>query len=562
MLRIFPWFAIALLLFPVCIGLIGVALPAFGYFPALESWELSLVAWRELFSSPGIETSIFLTVWIALVSTGLSWMSVHIIFALSWQGRWLRKLSAYLSPLLAAPHAAFAVGLVLLCAPSGWLVRLMSPWATGWERPPDLLIVNDPFGLMMSVGLALKETPFLLLIALSSYAQERVPEHLLRARALGYGSVQAWLRIGAPLIRPHMVLPLLAVLAFATSTVDVTLILGPNTPPPLAVIVLEQFEDPDLSRRFSAAAGALLQLFLTFGIAAFWFGSGVTLRSLLGFFPINWLLPVGHRGGALKKTWVGFMPVAFLLLTAFGSFLCLLLWAVAGRWRFPSSWPETFSLRAFDLAATRLDGTLTETLLIAGLATLIAIVLTLACLENEVRRGVGMTKVGIWLLYTPLIVPQLPFLFGLQVVGFTLGMNGTLEAVIFGHLIFVIPYMFLTLSEPYRGVDPRLIMAARTLGRGPWATFFHVRLPILLRPLLIALALGLSVSVALYLPTVLLGTGRISTIAIETVQAAAGGDRRVMGVLALVQAAVPMLAFGLAWALPAVAWRNRSALKG
>src|SRR3546814_3106133 len=47
-------------------------------------------------------------------------------------GRLLIALRAAMAPLIAVPHAAVALGLAFLIAPSGWLVRLVSPWATGW----------------------------------------------------------------------------------------------------------------------------------------------------------------------------------------------------------------------------------------------------------------------------------------------------------------------------------------------------------------------------------------------------------------------------------------------
>ena len=40
-------------------------------------------------------------------------------------------------PVLAAPHAAIAIGLAFLIAPSGWLARWLSPWLTNWTLPPD-----------------------------------------------------------------------------------------------------------------------------------------------------------------------------------------------------------------------------------------------------------------------------------------------------------------------------------------------------------------------------------------------------------------------------------------
>ena len=58
-------------------------------------------------------------------------------------------------------------------------------------------------------------------------------------------------------------LPVLAVLAFSTSVVDVALILGPTTPAPLAVRILDWQNDPDLDMHFVAAAGAVLQLGVT-----------------------------------------------------------------------------------------------------------------------------------------------------------------------------------------------------------------------------------------------------------------------------------------------------------
>src|SRR3546814_3945197 len=55
--------------------------------------------------------------------------------------------------------------------------------------------------------------------------------------------------------------------------------------------------------------------------------------------------------------------------------------------------------------------TLTTGVVAAG----IALVLALGCLENEQRRGVTLTNRALWLLYAPLLVPQVAFLFGAQV---------------------------------------------------------------------------------------------------------------------------------------------------
>src|SRR3546814_7652891 len=172
---------------------------------------------------------------------------------------------------MAVPHAALAIGLAFLKSPSGCASRLLSSWAPGSEIPPDLLLVNDPWGIALTLGLAVKETPFLLLMALAAEGQIRVRESLAIARTSGYGPVAAWFKTVLPQLYPQIRLPVFAVLAYGLSVVDMDLILGPSTPPPLAPLVLRWFTDPDLSMRFAAAAGATLQL----GVAA----AGIGLRS-------------------------------------------------------------------------------------------------------------------------------------------------------------------------------------------------------------------------------------------------------------------------------------------
>src|SRR5690606_3117025 len=98
------------------------------------------------------------------------------LFVAGWAGtRSFSRVQHLLSPLLSVPHTAAAFGLVFLIAPSGMIARVLSPELTGWTRPPDLLIVNDPLGLSMTAGLVLKEIPFLLLIALAALSQVDLP---------------------------------------------------------------------------------------------------------------------------------------------------------------------------------------------------------------------------------------------------------------------------------------------------------------------------------------------------------------------------------------------------
>jgi putative thiamine transport system permease protein len=101
----------------------------------------------------------------------------------------------------------------------------------------------------------------------------------------------------------------------------------------------------------------------------------------------------------------------------------------------------------------------------------------------------------------------------------------------------------------------------RAVGHGPNAVFWRVRLPMLGRSVLAAAAVGFAISVGLYLPTLLIGAGRWPTVTTETVALAAGGDRRLVGATALVQALLPFLGFAVAAIVSAALVRNRRLLR-
>jgi len=558
--RLLPWaptLTLAALLLPIGAGLAGTLAPAFGWMPALGGRSLDLDPWRELLAWPGIGASARLSVTTGLLATAIS-LFVTLLICAAWQGtRTFGLLERLLAPLLAVPHAAAAFGLAFLIAPSGWIVRVFSPWATGWELPPDLLILQDGAGFALVAGLVVKEVPFLLLMTLAALGQVDARRSLLTAQTLGYGRVTGWVKVVFPRIYPQIRLPVYAVLAYSMSVVDVAMILGPTTPPTLAVQVVAWTNDPDLGLRFRAAAGAVLQLLLVLGALGLW-RLGELLAVRLGRIWIE----AGGRGRAepaLRAVSLGCALLSAGVVLA--GLAGLAVWSLAGLWTFPEALPQAFTERNWLRAAGGLANAARETLLVAGAATTAALLLTLACLEAEHRHGLRPTTRGLWLLYLPLLVPQVAFLQGLQTLATASGVDGNRSAVILVHIVFVLPYVYLSLAEPFRAWDSRLALIGAALGAGPDRVLWRLRLPMLLRPVLIASAVGFAVSVGQYLPTLLVGAGRVSTLTTEAVALASGGDRRTIGVYALSQAVAPFLAFALATALPALLFRRRRGMR-
>ncbi|MDZ7851101.1 MAG: ABC transporter permease subunit [Halomonas sp.] len=557
MLRLAPVLIVVLLVAPILAGLAMALMPAFGYLPALGGDSLSLDPWRALFAEPGIWRSVVVSLASGLIATAVS-LAVVLLYLAAASGsrfdRWIRRL---VSPLLSIPHAAAAFGLAFLIAPSGLIARLASPGLTGWERPPDLLIVQDPWGLSLIAGLVIKEIPFLLLMSLAALPQLDAERRVAMARSLGYSPTLAWWKVVVPSLYPLIRLPVFAVIAYASSVVDVAMILGPTLPPTLAVSILSWFSDPDLDMRFMASAGAILQLGVTASALAFWWG----LERIVARLMRGWIARGGRRQGETGLRLTGKLWILLVTATAFVGIGGLAINSVAGFWRFPEALPESFTSAHWAQALPSLAGPIASTALIALVSTLLAATLALAALENEQRTGRRPSR-ALWLLYLPLIVPQIAFLFGLVVMMEQLGTRPTHALVIFGHLLFVLPYVFLSLSEAYRRFDPRWSHLALTLGASRNGAFWRVRLPMLLAPILTAMAVGVAVSIGQYLPTQLLGAGRITTVTTEAVSLAAGGNRRVIGVWALVQACLPLAGFIVAIGLPRLLWSNRRAMQG
>ena len=559
MMRLFPALPLVLVLLPVAAGLAGTVLPSLGVIPGGAAEGLSLAPWRDLLTSPGLGTSVALSVGIGFGATALSLGLVALIGAAGHESAAMRWSRRVLAPLLAVPHVAVALGLAFLIAPSGWLARMLSPWATGWTLPPDVATAPDPWGLAAVAALVLKEVPYLLLMLLAALAQVRADAALRLARTLGHGPVEGWLRAVWPRVYALLRLPVYAVLAFSLSVVDVALVLAPGTPSPLAVEVVRRLSDPDPAIRSQGAAGAVLQIALVLAAIALWrLGEMVA-----GRLARPWLTAGPRsRGTARALRPVPASALAVVALLALITALAvagMALWSVAASWFWPAPWPPALSLETWSRHLLAAPWPLWTTISVGLTATALALVLTLGLLESERASG----RDARWLdgvIYLPLLVPQVGFLFGVQVLAAGARLDGTWIAVVWGHLLFVLPYVLLALAAPHRRLDPRWRRSARALGAGPARAFAVVVVPLLLRPILFAAAIGFAVSVAQYLPTLFLGAGRHPTLTTEAVALAAGGDRRLIGVHVFLQAALPLLVFMLALALPRWLFRHRRAL--
>lgn len=506
------WLGMLLILGLPLVGLVQVLTEGF-----------SFNAWKLLRADPQVLPALKLSIFSASISTLTALVLACSTVFLFYPSKTWQRLQQQLPIFLAIPHAAFALGLVMLAAPSGWFARWLAA-AFSWTTPPHWTTTQDPYALSLTLALTLKETWFLLWVLTSLLNQQSLRKQSLIAQSMGYGRWQLGWQILFPQLLKPLAWPLLAVFAYGLSVVDMALILGPSTPPTSAVLAWQSLADPDPQQALKAQALIWLLMALLVLGAGLAYLSYLLLRSLLAH-------PQGQRHPQYSVLVLKFILKPLLTLPFWLALSLLVLGSVAESWFFPQVLPAQLSLKAWQQANFSPLGV---TLFIACCSVAIALPLSLIWLEWGKQQA--------W-LYLPLIIPALPFTAAQYQVALILNLDGSLFAVIWSHLAWVLPYMLLTLTGAYRQFDERYLLTAKTLGYPHWQSCLMIKWRLLLGPILAACAVGFAVSVAQYLPTVFVGGGRIETVTTEAVSLSSSGNRSTLAVQAVLQALLPLIAF-------------------
>ena len=505
---------------------------------------LDWAAWRAMAAAPQTWNALVLSIWTGLASTGLSIGLAAWLLSRGFPGPLWARMVRQLGPMLAVPHAAFAIGLAFLLAPSGWLLRIVSPWASGFTDPPPWTTTQDPWGLGLIAVLVAKEVPFLLWAAASHLQRAEVAQGLVRelqvARSLGYAARKAWWCVLWPQLWPRLRWPMLAVLAYGLTVVDAALVIGPVAPPTLAVLAWGWLLDADLATNTQGAAAAwLLALCLAVLAAAGWKCASLpTWRQRL---------VSGRRGNLRAVPARPTTAMGMALLT--GLYLCVMLalaaGSVAGVWRFPALLPQTFTLAAWASVAGSAS-TVGTTLALALASSLTALLWAVAWLETAPREWNAWLR---RLIYLPLVLPSVLWVVGIHAITLRWGMDARWSGLWLAHSLACVPYVLISLSPAYVGFDPRYRFVVASLGHGRAAFLLRVKWPLLRAALASALAVGFAVSVAQYLPTLFVGAGRFATVTTEAVTLASGAQRSLTSAYAWLQWLLPVIGFALAaWA--------------
>ncbi len=525
-----------IIIIPMFFGFLGFFLPSFNYLPILEKGEFGLNYFYISMNIPGIYKSILLSIFTGLVSTVFALFFSQVILLYFFKTKFYSYIKIIISPLIALPHITMAIGLIFLLSPSGLLLRSVSPWLTGFDRPPNSYIFPDEYGFFLILGLMLKEIPFLILVSLSALREFSSTTFYNLGKSFQHSSFSTWFILIFPMIYKKIRLVVFIIIAFSSSVVDMSLLLAPSTPSTLSVRILQIFQSSEIDSFFIASNLSLIQLLIIIFLLIFW----IILEKIikLKYFYIYLIKITSFKSEFLKFTILCFGISLFLL--SFMGIICSILWGLSENWYFPNFFPINLNVDSFLSFYNQNKSLISISIFIPLVVSLLSTTLIIIWVELLDYLNIKKTQFE-WIIFIPLFIPQISFLIGLQSFIIFFDYNSFLIPLIAVQLFYVIPYCFIILAPAIREVKSEYIKVASSLGKNRIERLFKIKFPLVLPSLLTSFAVGMIVSFSLYVPVYFIGAGRVTTLTVEALNLALSGSKQDLGIATFFQILFPTL---------------------
>ncbi|MNB76527.1 Inner membrane ABC transporter permease protein YnjC [compost metagenome] len=185
--------------------LIAVYLPLLPALALLLPPVFSVDNWRALAADSQLVQALIATLVSTLIAAAGALMLALAVVAALWPGTRWRRLCSQLPWLLAIPHVAFAVSVLLMFAEGGALYRVCT-----FCSP-----MMDPYGVGLGLTLAVKESAFVIWAIYASLPEKELAQKVTVLRSMGYSRWQALRWLILPAIAPALGAVMLAVIAWA-----------------------------------------------------------------------------------------------------------------------------------------------------------------------------------------------------------------------------------------------------------------------------------------------------------------------------------------------------------
>ena len=161
-----------------------------------------------------------------------------------------------------------------------------------------------------------------------------------------------------------------------------------------------------------------------------------------------------------------YLPILVMIAFSFNDSINNIMWK-----SFTTKWYVKL------MADSEIWGVLGNTLIIAVITTVLAVVIGTVGAVGMTKSKFKMKGLVSLAIYIPIIIPEIVLavatLLVLRLGNFSFGM----AAMVLGNTTLVLPYVYVTVKSRLVGMDPTIEEASLDLGAGRTYTFFHITVP-------------------------------------------------------------------------------------
>lgn len=222
----------------------------------------------------------------------------------------------------------------------------------------------------------------------------------------------------------------------------------------------------------------------------------------------------------------------------------LLIWSVAGQWRYPALWPQRLSTRGLAQWVDPRSQILSGLGLSAGIGATVAVLAVL--IGFPAGRALGLysfrgRRLVQFLLLAPVIVPGLAITLGVQVFFVRYHLSDSVAGVVLVQLMPTVPYAATIMAGAFANLDTDYERQAAALGAGPLRVLLLVTVPMLRPAITLAALFTFLISWSEYVLTLLVGGGQVQTLPLLLFAAIGSSDTTSAAALALLVVLPPLL---------------------
>lgn len=241
-----------------------------------------------------------------------------------------------------------------------------------------------------------------------------------------------------------------------------------------------------------------------------------------------------------------YLIVVFTAIAIAIPLLSLLIWCFANRWPWPKLLPDSWTFRGVERVFMNLKSIQTvffSSVLLSFIAALLSTgVATLAARACVIYEFVGKKFIQ-FVATMPILVPVTIFGMAGHMLMMQLRINNANFAVVIIYIIYTLPYSMRIMMNSTIMIGKKFEEQAHVLMATEWQAFSRITLPLLLPSIVSAVGIAFLMSYSQYFLTMLIGGGKVQTVATLIFPLIQGGDRTISSVYSVMYIVSSLIIF-------------------